>query len=358
MSLRFVEVIDPLAKKHVSVTPSWQPSGSRIIYLDDPHHPLSVEHNEQRGSADLALELWESDRLVVSGSGLLWCNNEILIDPRFMAEYWRQNLTGTKWSKPERDVDLPIRTIGAPVISALGWAANEVYGHFILEMLPRLIWADDALRMEGTHAKVLLTKGFPSSQLDALKVAGFEENDFEFFDPEVERVFLARGYFPTYAIRGRRNPAIAASLERRFPNPRELKRAGIAYVSRSKIGFDPLRRNCTNEDALEKIAQEFGAEITHPQFLPWSKQLELFHSRSIIVGLSGSGLHTSLLTGGSLCIGVVGHVNLAQARIAGVRGQRIGYQTKIRLSREYEVPLDGFRFLMDALIRAARQPVV
>lgn len=270
-----------------------------------------------------------------------------------MANYWRRNLTGTKWSTPERDARLPIRKVGSPVISALGWAADSVYGHFFLEMLPKLMWADAVLKADGVRARILLTTRFPVSQIDALIGAGFKRSDFEFFDPDAERVKLECGYYPTHATLGGFHPAIAPIFESRFGAPSQARGSGVAYLSRSKIAFHPGRRNCRNETELEAIAvRDFGAEIVHPQEIPWAEQLRMFQTCAVVAGLSGSALHNAILADKTLRVGVIGHINNAQTHIAGLRSQRNAYQVKPQISGDYTVPVDGFRALMTALIRA------
>lgn len=325
-----------------------------LLYIDDPsakpHHlpnsnPIVASHDPSAAPfLSPALHCYFGSGIVVSGNGLMWLNDELLVIDDIMPSYWRDLLSGhSPQSTPETDIHLPVRTISGPCVSGLGWG-GQIYGHVLLEILPRIIAAFEV--MKGmTRPRLLLRNDTPDWAMSMLKAVGITRNDIEWFDPTSERVKLEQGIFP--ANLGTTHPYLEklfSSIDQSFTTP---KRYGIYYLSRSAFRH---RRGCVNEGALESIAaNEFGAEIVRPEELPWLEQVRLFKSAKAVIGLSGSALHTALVSDGGLTIGSIGVINRVQSAIATLRGQRMAYQVGFPLSNSYEVPVKQFRDMMAAV---------
>jgi hypothetical protein len=327
-----------------------------LLYIDDPgaktHHlpndSLIVASHEPNAAPFLspALHCYFADDVTVSGNGLMWLNNELLMIDEILPSYWRDPRSGpSPQSTPETDIHLPVRTISGPCVSGPGWGGwNYVY--VILDVLPRIIAAFEVMKgMPGP--KLLLQSDTPDWAMSMLKAVGVTQNNIEWFDPTSERVKLEQGIFP--ANLGTTHPYLEklfSSIDPHFTPP---TRYGIYYLSTATF---PHRRGCTNEGALESIAMnEFGAEVICLEELPWLEQVRLFKSAKAVIGLSGSALHTALVSDGGLTVGQIGAANHLQSAIATLRGQRMAYQVGFPASDLYKVPEKQFRELMSAIYR-------
>jgi capsular polysaccharide biosynthesis protein len=112
-----------------------------------------------------------------------------------------------------------------------------------------------------------------------------------------------------------------------------------------------LERHCTNEPTLSGVAQiEFGCEIVYPENLGWLEQVALFRSSSLVVGLIGSALHTSVMASDKPTVAFVGLNAMAQPQVARLRHQRYAVLDKdIDARGSYVVSVPAFRRLMEAV---------
>ncbi len=333
---------------------SYSRPAKRLVYIDDPtvkpHHlpdgkPIIESHNPGAEPAlSPSLHCYFAENVVVSGNGLMWVDDELVIINDIMPSYWRDLLSGhSHQSTPETDVHLPVRTITGPCICGLGWG-GQIYGHVLLEILPRIIVALEVMK-DLQRPRLLLRNDTPEWALSMLHVVGVSPADIEWFDPMSERVKLEQGIYP--GNMGTTHPyleTIYSSIDQNFDAP---ERSGIYYMSRAAFRH---RRGCVNERDLEKIAeQEFGAEVVRPEELPWLEQIRLFKTAKAVVGLTGSALHTALVSDDGLTVGSIGVINRVQSAIATLRGQRMAYQVGFPLSDSYEVPEKQFREMMVAV---------
>lgn len=318
------------------------PVGSKVVALHDTTLVAPVAE---------AVCCYFSSDIVVSGHGLLWLDQKVITAPDLMPHYWRRRLSGMSGvSRPETDALLPIRVIDEPCICAIGWG-GQVYGHILIEMIPRLLLAIRTMANQPDFT-VLLRSDTPPWVIDlAIRQLDIEISRIRFFNAEQERVLLSRGIFPALL---HFHPALAPLIDSRFAFTENLccQRSGLFYLPRKRV---TASRRATNEAALMKIAEdEFGARIVVPEELPWPDQVSLFQCAEAIVGLHGSALHTALFSGPGLKLGVVGTPGLAQSHIANLRNQRIAYQLAGFMPvGDYLVPEDGFRSMLAALTSSA-----
>ncbi|UXU07947.1 MULTISPECIES: glycosyltransferase family 61 protein [Agrobacterium] len=322
---------DPAAK------PQCLPDGSLIIAGQEPSTAPFLSP---------ALHCYFAEGVVVSGNGLMWLNDELLVIDEITPSYWCDPRSGhSPQSTPETDIHLPVRTISGPCVSGPGWGGRN-YVYVILDVLPRVIAAFEV--MKGmTRPKLLLQSDTPDWAMSMLKAVGVTQNDIEWFNPKSERIKLEQGIFP--ANLGITHPYLEklfSSIDPHFTPP---ARYGIYYLSTATF---PHRRGCTNEGVLESIAMnEFGAEVICLEELPWLEKVRLFKSAKAVVGLAGSALHTALVSDGGLTVGHIGATHHLQSAIAALRGQRLAYQVGFSESDFYKVPEEQFRELMSAIYR-------
>lgn len=332
-----------------------------LLYIDDPeirpHHlptgsgiGASHDPSEDLGIA-AEIKCYFAKDVAVSGNGLLWLGEDLLILDDIMPSYWRDMLSGhSGQSTPETDIHLPIRTIKDPCICGLGWGA-KVYGHVLLEILPRILLAYEATRQLATRPRLLLRTDTPGWALSIFSAAGIDRSWIKWFDPARERVRLEHGIYPANV--GTTHPYLSMLFEGIDKDHINQRSGDVYYLTRKAY---PDRRACVNEPDLEHIAtDEFGAVVVAPERMSWMQQVRLFRSANAIVGLTGSALHTALVSDGGLTVASIGAINRMQSAIGNLRGQRMAYQVAgFTLSGSYSVPVDGFRRMMEAVCNLSR----
>lgn len=295
-----------------------------------------------------------SNRMSVSGLGTIWFDNLAVIDLDLVAPYWRREFVNPIFSRALFERDLPLRSISDPCISVVSWGW-EVYGHFLIDALPRLLGAKAVLKDRWAETKILLRDDTPTWFLSALfDTLDVDKAKIEFFDPRRERVMLKRGIFPGYAYReGFFHKSLNAmiddiKLERSPGGPRTRK----VFLSRMGLSKDRQAiRGCRNESDLAALAErEFDYEVVAPERLPWVDQVNLFRRADVVVGLTGSALHTSIFAGPELTVGFIGFLNQTQCDIAALRGQTLAALGKgVHLKPGFEVNQDMFHKFLEGL---------
>lgn len=300
--------------------------------------------------------------LLVSGFGQLWLDDRLITSPDLMPEYWRERVfEQPKFMHPNFCSTLPIRIIEKPCICALGWGWNN-YGHFLVEMLPRLLFARSWMaRLNAPEADVLFRSDTPSWLLSICeKHLGIGRDKMIFFNATTERVKLMRGIFPTYLYRGfgfhPRLNFLLAELRSLAAAP--LEREGNFFVSRQNVNVQGFKRHCRNENELAAIAEsEFDCKIICPENMSWREQVRLFRRARLMCGLYGSGLHTALLADQKLQLAIVGSGNSTQTHIAQLRGQKISFLVNgWNRSKSFSIDLDEFRKFMGIILRQLNEP--
>lgn len=328
-------------------------SSSVLKYSDEVDTP-TIRYKES-----FEVACYFTDNIIVSGIGLLWHDDQIIINKDLMPSYWRNILFSNPYSNPEFDAILPIREINEVCICALGWG-NNIYGHFIIEALPRILIGKKILHNKGVRPKLLLRNDASNWLLRILyEYLDFTELDIVFFDPYKERVRLLQGVYPGfcyYAEHGFHSNVTDLLSDIDFKDRIDFVPKSI-FLSRQDISkLDPSKsfRICNNEQKLCEIAEkEFGMSVIAPETLTWGEQISLFRNAHSIVGLYGSALHTQLLAfdNKQLKMGVCGYINSVQSDIAVLNHQPIYYQMKdFRVAESFSVPIEGFRSLLSHVL--------
>lgn len=328
-------------------------SSSVLKYSDEVDVPI-IRYKES-----FEVGCYFTDSIIVSGIGLLWHDDKIIINKDLMPSYWRNILFSNSYSNPEFDAILPIREINEPCICALGWG-NNIYGHFIIEALPRILIGKKILHNRGVRPKLLLRNDASNWLLRILyEYLDFTELDIVFFDPYKERVRLLQGIYPGfcyYAEHGFHSNIIDLLSDIDIKDRLDFAPKSI-FLSRQDISkLDPKKnfRVCNNEQKLCEIAEkEYGMSIIAPETLTWGEQISLFRNANSIVSLYCSALHTQLLASNNkqLKVGVCGYINSVQSDIAVLNHQPIYYQMKdFRVAERFSVPAEGFRSLLSHIL--------
>lgn len=178
---------------------------------------------------------------------------------------------------------------------------RDIFGHFLLETLPRL-WPDldygafdtflyyptrlgrqsTAARLPPYAAELLaaLGAGTPRGYVMAGRPVLIEELVV------TTPAFLLKRAFSPLAREVYQRVAVGLPSAGALPAPDQPLRV---YLSRSRLG--DRYRCAANEAAIEDIARGRGFRVVHPQELTVSAQVGLVHSADVLAGCDGSALH-------------------------------------------------------------------
>lgn len=293
---------------------------------------------------------------IVSGSGELWVDGALLCSRELMPEYAFRILELDRGGSQElqKRRELPVRRIEQPCVSLVGHG-TYIYGHFLLEMLPRLLVARAALAATELRTSILLSFDSPSWLLKILtNDLRVSQRDLEFFDPATERIELRKAILPELLYNDDGfHPAAARMVAQLTDELVGEPNSTAQRIFVSRVGFVNQRhdqRKCLNEPALARIAEHEHGFVPVPiETLPWAQQIGVFLSSRIVAGLFGSGLHNAFFSPAGTRIGAVGRWNLMQSHIGTLRQHDNAY-LHVDVQLEYTVDEDLFRAFLDALV--------
>lgn len=245
------------------------------------------------------------------------------------------------------------RYIDFPCIVWMGWGPN-IYGHLMVEMLPRLIMARKHMNNRSIFHKYLVDSLAPKWFVSFLKMnLGLNDSDIEFFNSETERLHLKYAIIPTQ-IMSKRIHSFANGLYNEVFNTEisnqntEIKKI---FLTRTFLGKSLRGDFCPNEVEIAKIAaHDFGFTILSPETLPINEQIRIFSGADIVVGISGSALHSTIFSKSGCVVGGIGPNNSLQSMIANLKNQYIGYMA---FDDKYKrvVNTDILKFFLDGLVK-------
>jgi hypothetical protein len=246
-----------------------------------------------------------TDALLID-SGFVYCDNRLVYLRDCFPDYWGIPLESGElvssigilkpdaWMKRrEIRVDMPV---SCPIHQ------NMIYGHFLLEMLPRAAGLA-SLRRQGARFAVAL----PSTLSDWAKtILGiyFDPLEIIWFNPNTD-VVVAPSIILTSMMHCSYNfhpelGEVVHELLGRLGAPTTMKSDGSGcasdrriFISRSRVWHDV---RLINAEKIEATAQDLGFEIVHPQEMSFAEQVRLFHEARVVMGEAGSALHNVLFS--------------------------------------------------------------
>jgi capsular polysaccharide biosynthesis protein len=181
--------------------------------------------------------------------------------------------------------DAPISTLEGAVVPLLGWGAEQNYGHWLIDVLPRLALLGDT--KDTAFAVVDPTPPWQAAALELLGVAG-------------DRICpLAEGWHRV------EQAVVCVAAERStVPHRRHLldlrerllgaAGAGSESLTRLFVSRARSRRPLANEDELLPVLEERGFEVVYPEELSFAEQIRLFARAEAVAGLNGTGMLNEL----------------------------------------------------------------
>lgn len=280
------------------------------------------EHHAVRQLQPSGIGIASLSHAVVSGPSLVGTSSSIHLlapmMPLFSDQYLQRGdpVGDLKLSKKIKR-HLP----GTSVV--LTYWASFIYGHWLLESMPKLLLLRRVAH-ELPHLRFVLPKGLPGwiSKWIALVLPGAA---IETYDERSEYVQCERLLLPTMLLSPEHlpHPELATLLE----DVREFVPLGTGSRTRIFVSrIAPSRfRDLTNLAELEQIAVEEGLQVITPETLSIQEQIAQFSQAELIIGEFSSGMHNTLFSPAGARVFCLNWINALQSHIGRLKRQRVGY---------------------------------
>ncbi len=244
--------------------------------------------------------------------------------PPYVAKSYQDGIVEDRFDFPQVD---DVRSIDEPVF-CLSHFNMRTYGHFLLEVLPKLLLARELWQL-GFRVRVAFpTDAPPVSAIVELLLDGDQLMTYE---SKSERLRAPLAIFPSLSgsVTGRPKQhgwivsaiwRLAAALSL-LDTPPSISGKRL-FLSRQHVqGF----RTLGNETEAFSIAAQYGFELVHPQELRWDDQVRMFFHAGHVIGIECSALHGAMFCLPGTSVIALGRANGIQAAIAACFGHGIGY---------------------------------
>ena len=251
------------------------------------------------------------------------------------------------------DVDHPIASVTH---------SNTIYGHALLEMLPRM-WLLDRLAGLNRPFPVAIDTGAPKWLTELVDLFVPAERQIR-FDGRYQLLRAPMIVVPSmmqveYFLHPEFNSLVRTMLDQALgrgvrPTPRRR-----LFLTRRKYEGGRLSI-IENSEQLEYRLQAAGFEILQPEAMRFAEQLEAYAGARMIVSEYGSASHNALFAPTGCPQIVLNRINELQERICAARGQPLGIVEPvggyvIRLNsdmttmRPQPIDIDGLLRLIDRM---------
>lgn len=165
----------------------------------------------------------------------------------------------------------------------------ETYGHWLLEMLPRILFIREKLGSDADTYRYLIAGSSQDYQVETLRYIGVPDQNILWAKPG--RCYdIADALVPSFGSRGARNLRLdmIRRLRREFgvdesASPNASRKF---YVARGKESF----RRVLNEPEVIDFLRRRGFEIVNPRNLSFHEKVAIFNSAGAVAGVVSSGL--------------------------------------------------------------------
>ena len=223
------------------------------------------------------------------------------------------------------------RQVSGPCVLLAG-PGYTIYGHWLVDLLPKL-YLLRAAAQDISSLRYIIPHDVPQFALTWLKLLGIREEQLvpiaawetltcdEVLIPttlhngvRVSPVFFDVREFLIRAVEAAAGPIGGGSYGERL------------FISRSAA---PQTRLLVNRAEIERLAEDSGFTIVHPQAMPIPEQVQLFRNATVVAGEYGSGLHGTIFSrcGTRVCAirGDALHPAFIQSGLGTALGHPTGY---------------------------------
>ncbi len=309
-------------KGSVTVVPEeWRGPGPGLSVIPDKAEYAYWQSNYQRINAVPALQCHFLRNLAVCGHGYLFHHEAMVLQNSYLSRVALADAEAGRGATPSAalkhiKIDQPVLVVIGP-----GW---QVYGHWLLDFLPRIALAQRLLGSGIGMFKLLLPNDVPNFVLKLLAYfTAISEQQIIRYDQNTEIVSIKHALVPDYAHSDYNLSSFALTFYRQFVPP----------------GVKPIRRVCLSRKYIEKqtlsavrffkeralfeaMALERGYELVYPETLSLPEQIKLMASTKIQIGEHGSAQHSSLFAAAGTMVGTIHPMNDIQMQIGRLCGQK------------------------------------
>lgn len=300
---------------------------------------------------------------IVSGSSLIGTSSKLFrlgplaplyVDEHLSEKPWRNELPVGSRKLSRRKA----RLVRGTSVVLTHWN-SAVYGHWLLESLPKLLLLRRMLD-RLPELRIVAPLSMPS-WFTAWVQWVLPYTTLDIYDDRREYLKCESLLVPTLLMHPEHyfHPQLASLCDDLCANVSTgASRGRKLYVSR----LAPSRFRClSNQQEIESIAAAAGLTLVAPETLPLAKQVALFASADVIVGEFGSVMHNALFSAVGTKVLCLNWINAMQSRIAQLKGHDVGYLlpsngvpiTYVKNAPSSSYHIDPARF--DACVRALVQ---
>ncbi len=276
----------------------------------------------QRPDPVPALKCYFLQDLDVCGDGYLFRGREIVRQASYLSNVAWRGAARDFLDKSKDELFEPV-AVDEPVLMAIGpgW---QVFGHWLLDFLPRLIIARLVLGARFDGFKIVVPRDTPDFVPEMLKFfLGVDPARIIRYDRDTQRLSLRQACVPDYGHHNYALHGIFRAFYRSFaakgtvPHRRVcLTRRRIEATTRSAVRFFQERA------AFDDMAVARGYELICPEELSFAEQIALHAQSWVQIGEHGSAQHGSLFSGPRMVVGTVHPLNNVQMQLARLCGHK------------------------------------
>ena len=305
----------------VSVAPGeWRGPGPGLGVVPDRPEYAYWQANYQRIDPVPPLRCHFLRDITVCGHGYLFRDEAMILQDSYLSGIALADAEAGRGAMPgpalrRIDIDQPVLMVIGP-----GW---QVYGHWLLDFLPRIALAQKLFGDLGAF-KLLLPNGAPDFVLQLLAYfTTIPPHQIIRYDQNTEIVLIKQGLVPDYTHSEYNLNSFTLAFYQRFipagimPSRRLcLSRKHVEKQTRSAVRFFKERA------LFEAMAMARGYEIVYPETLSLAEQIRLMASAKIQIGEHGSAQHASLFSASGTTVGTIHPMNNIQMQIGRLCGQK------------------------------------
>ena len=201
-------------------------------------------------------------------------------------------------------------------------AGYRVYGHWLVDFLPRMRIARQALGSAFYDHVIPVPETTPAWAIAMLgQLCGVFEDQLFYYDATTQHLTFSSASVPTYAHANYHFHPHSAAYWPTIPADRSSRRLCI-----SRLNFegrtDGVLKNFVDRALFERMATDRGYELVYPERLSLRAQMEIFAEASHVIGEYGSALHNTLFSPTETVVGAIRCPNDVQLRISALKQQK------------------------------------
>lgn len=298
------------------------PAGPLTIIGRPFEQPALRSVNEQRGEAGALTCSFVRD-VTVSGSGYVFHGEDLVTDGSHLSDVAAQWLVRPMPDSPLATPSARETFVRELCVLATG-PGHLIYGHWLVDFMPRFAIAKAALGPRFAESRVALPHDTPKWALTMLEaLVGVTASQCVFYERGVERLAIEQACIPAYGHTDYHFHPWVAGLYDAVGAPASGPRRRLCI---SRVGFEGathgVQKLFATRARFEERAVAAGFEVVRPETMGFAEQIALFRSASHLVGEYGSALHSSVFAPPGLRTGFIRCPNQIQLRLAALCRQQ------------------------------------